>query len=212
MSVKKARKRWDFLLILKILLALSLGVLSVNYIDSRIRPTVMTTLITHSRAIVLGELNSAVSMAISEMPIDFNSVVTVFKNESGQVTSIETDSLTLNLFQIKVSEKLNSAVLSLKMREQKIPVGSLSGLIFLNGKGFGVPFRLSPLGMVNTEIKSEFTSAGVNQTRHRIVLRVATNVSAIIPTYSVNSEVVAEYTMAETIIVGVTPDFFLQKY
>ncbi len=211
MSVKKAKKRVDLLLILKILLAISLGVLSVNFIDSRIRPTVMTTLITHSRAVVLSELNSAVSVSLNEMPIDFKSVVALSRADNGQVTSIETDSLTLNLFQVKVSENLNSALLNLKMREEKIPVGSLSGLIFLNGKGVGIPFRLSPLGAVQTEIKSEFTQAGVNQTRHRIVLKVSANVSAIIPTYSVSNEVFAEYILAETVIVGVTPDFFLQK-
>ncbi len=211
MSVKKAKKRVDLLLILKILLAISLGVLSVNFIDSRIRPTVMTTLITHSRAVVLSELNSSVSGSLNEMPIDFKSVVALSRADNGQVTSIETDSLTLNLFQVKVSENLNSALLNLKMREEKIPIGSLSGLIFLNGKGVGIPFRISPLGAVQTEIKSEFTQAGVNQTRHQIVLKVSANVSAIIPTYSVSNEVFAEYILAETVIVGVTPDFFLQK-
>ncbi len=209
--MKKAKKRIDLVLIIKILLALSLGILSVNLVDAKIRPTVMTTLITHSRAVTLGKLNSAVNITLDEMPIDINSVVSVSRNGNGQVTSIETNSLLLNLFQVKVSDTLNSSLLKLQSEEQKIPIGSLSGLILLNGKGFGIPFKITPLGVVSTEIKSEFTSAGVNQTCHRIVLKVSANVSAIIPTYSVKNSVCAEYTLAETIIVGVTPDFFVEK-
>ncbi len=202
----KPKKSLDFTLLLKILLAFALGILSVKFVDAKIRPTVMTTLITHSRTLTLTNLNSAVQTTLDELPENF---VTVSRNDFGQVTAIETNAFLVNLFQVNVSERLNSAVSNIG--EEKIPIGSLSGLVLLNGKGFGIPFRISPLNSVSTEIKSEFTSAGVNQTRHRIVLKVNANVKAIIPTYEINSTVTADYIICETVIVGVTPDFFLQN-
>ena len=207
----RTKKRVNFVFLLKILLILSLIVLCINLFDHKIRPTVMTTLITHSRALTLSSLNDSVNLAIKEMPLDLSDVVSVDYSSDNKVSSIKVNSLLINLFQVKVSDTLNRSLLNLKMQEHSIPIGSLSGLILFNGKGVGIPFRISPLGAVSTEIKSEFVSAGINQTCHRIVLRVCANVSAIIPTYSVESEVCAEYTLAETIIVGVTPDFFIEK-
>ncbi len=201
----RAKKRFDFVILLKILLALALGILSVNFFDAKIRPTVMKTLITQARSLTLSCLNSAVEEVIAEF--DFENIVNVSKNESEQVTAISTNAMMMNLFQVRVSERLNSAVL--EMREGEIPIGSLSGLILLNGKGFKVPFRVLPLSVVDTDIESQFLSAGVNQTLHRMVLKVDTHVSAIIPTYEVESLISAEYVLAETVIVGVTPDFFV---
>ena len=52
--------------------------------------------------------------------------------------------------------------------------------------------------------------AGNNQTRHQIMLNVNMTVSAIIPGYSVTSQVSSDICVAETVIVGLVPEAYTQ--
>ena len=55
----------------------------------------------------------------------------------------------------------------------------MSGVTFLSGRGPDINLRLHQISAADSEILSEFTSAGINQTKHRLVLRVTIELSAI---------------------------------
>ena len=59
----------------------------------------------------------------------------------------------------------------------------------LSGRGPEVEFRVIPAGYVHTEIYNQFQSAGINQTLHQIMLKVDATVSAVMPIYTVTTEV-----------------------
>ena len=69
---------------------------------------------------------------------------------------------------------------------------------------------MQPIGHVETKYSSEFESAGINQTRHKIYVKVKTTVRVIIPLKSNDIEVTNEVPIAETIIVGKTPNTAVQ--
>ena len=50
--------------------------------------------------------------------------------------------------------------------------GSFTGFKLLAGKGPGIKIRITPIGNVETDLKSEFITQGINQTLHRIYLQV----------------------------------------
>ena len=54
----------------------------------------------------------------------------------------------------------------------KLHFGSFTGLKLMSGKGPGIKIRISTIGNVKTDLKSEFVSKGINQTLHRIYLQV----------------------------------------
>ena len=62
-----------------------------------------------------------------------------------------------------------------------------------------------PAGYLLTDYENRFDSAGINQTRHQILLNMTMNVTAIVPGYSVTTEVKTSYRLAETVIVGYVP-------
>ena len=64
------------------------------------------------------------------------------------------------------------------------------------------------MGHSATRIISEFSEAGINQTRHRIIIEITVNVEAIVPGYSTDVAVSTAITAAETIIVGRVPDAY----
>ena len=66
-----------------------------------------------------------------------------------------------------------------------------------------------PIGAVSTYFETEFETAGINQTRHKIFLTLETSVSLIVPADSRMVQVTSTVPIAESIIVGQVPDSFV---
>ena len=58
----------------------------------------------------------------------------------------------------------------------RVPVGSLTGVAVLNGRGPKLPLMLAAEGAVSVEYRTELTTAGINRTRYAVVLCVTANV------------------------------------
>lgn len=69
--------------------------------------------------------------------------------------------------------------------------------------------KVVPAGSVSSEFLTEFTSAGINQTRHRIYMQLSATVRIVIPTGAKLVEVLSLAPIAETVIVGNVPDSFV---
>lgn len=86
--------------------------------------------------------------------------------------------------------------------------GSFTGFKLLSGKGPGVPIRISSIGNVETELKSEFTAQGINQTLHRVYLQVECEISILTPYNSISEKIKNQVLIAENIIVGKIPNTY----
>ena len=67
---------------------------------------------------------------------------------------------------------------------------------------------MESVGSSSARFENQFESAGINQTKHRIVLRIDVYVSVLLPGYSAVTQVSNEITVAETVIVGEVPDTY----
>ena len=76
----------------------------------------------------------------------------------------------------------------------------------LSGRGPGVKIRISSIGNVETDLKSEFTAQGINQTLHRIYLEVVCNVKVLTPFKDIEKEITNQVLLAENVIVGHIPN------
>ena len=65
-----------------------------------------------------------------------------------------------------------------------------------------------PESVVNTNLYHEFSQAGINQTLHRVYLQIDMEISAIIPGFSMQTEVSTNMEMGQTVIVGEVPGYF----
>ena len=63
-------------------------------------------------------------------------------------------------------------------------------------------------GNIETNIDSEFTSVGINQTRHRIYLDLKCVVGILTPFKTINKEVSSKVLLTETVIVGDVPSTY----
>ncbi len=86
--------------------------------------------------------------------------------------------------------------------------GSFTGFKLLSGKGPGVPIKISSIGNVETDLRSEFSSQGINQTLHRVYLQVVCNVSVLTPYDSITETITSQVLIAENVIVGKIPNTY----
>ena len=99
------------------------------------------------------------------------------------------------------------------MGEQGVDVGlwTFTGLPIFANRGPQVNIKMLPIGTIYTRFRSEFSSAGINQTNHRIYLVAETNVSIILPTANKKVQTITEILITESIIVGKIPEVYLNS-
>lgn len=75
----------------------------------------------------------------------------------------------------------------------------------LSGFGPQIPMKFASSGIVETKVRSEFESAGINQTIHRIYLDVVCEVSVLTPYNVMEENIKNEVVLVENVIVGIVP-------
>ena len=88
-------------------------------------------------------------------------------------------------------------------------MGSLLDSDLLWAKGPAVQVRALWVGTVETSFDSQFVSAGINQTCHRIWLNVHVPIKVLLPGGPLETTVETRILAAETVIVGQVPDTVL---
>lgn len=78
----------------------------------------------------------------------------------------------------------------------------------LAGRGPGIKIRISSIGDVETDLRSEFTAQGINQTLHRVYLQVKCNVNILTPFDNIAHEITNQVLLIENVIVGNIPNTY----
>lgn len=105
---------------------------------------------------------------------------------------------------IKIQEELNK----LENSKFKISIGSFTGSRILSGRGPQIEVKMSTIGNLDTNLMSEFTEAGINQTLHKIYLQVECQVIVLTPYNTIEEKIVNQVLLAEAVIVGTTPNTY----
>lgn len=105
---------------------------------------------------------------------------------------------------IKIQDELNKTENS----SFKLRLGSFLGNKLLAGRGPELDIKMSTIGNLDTDLKSEFTEAGINQTLHKIYLQVRCEVIILTPFDTIEEKITNQVLLAEAVIVGTTPDTY----
>ena len=174
--------------------------------------SVSPTIVAFSEAKIKSLTTAAVNSAIFEVmlePISYGTLVSIEKNADGEITLIAANSMIINKLARDMAQSTETYIEKMGEQDVKIPIGTLSGSPLLAGKGFKVTIRVLPLGSVKCQFVSEFETAGINQTRHKIYLDVVATISIVLPTSQSIVKTNTPVLVSESIIVGKVPDTYL---
>lgn len=105
---------------------------------------------------------------------------------------------------IKIQEELNKVENS----KFKISMGSFTGSRVLSGRGPQIEVKMSTIGNLDTDLRSEFSDAGINQTLHKIYLQVECQVVILTPFDTIEEKIANQVLLSEAVIVGTTPSTY----
>ena len=154
-----------------------------------------------ARAYVLAQVNQAVEEALAQ-PRPF---VTIERDGEGEPVAVQADTAALNELRLQVlgtlEESLNGSV------TVEVPVGSLTGVALLNGRGFPVPLTLGMEGSADLSFQTEFVSAGINRTKYAVTMTVTAQLYSASTAFTDVVTVTSAYPVYESVLEGEVPRY-----
>lgn len=158
--------------------------------------------------IVTMRVNSAIADIMSEGNFDGDYFVTFEKGEGGEVSAISCNMARINALSAEILDRVVGATENYTATVQ-IPLGNLTGLSLLMGRGPKVPVEIVTLTSSRVEFKNGIVTAGINQTKHQITLAIRVDIDILVPWGSESTQVETEVLIADTVIVGQVPGTYL---
>ncbi|MGL4771974.1 MAG: sporulation protein YunB [Clostridium sp.] len=172
--------------------------------DSRVLPSVLTM----SESMIEAKSTDVISNACVDLfnnQFKYEDMVIVDKDKNDKINMVRVNTVQLNKLISKLSLKCNEELQTMSAMGIEVPLGWMTEQSVYYNLGPKVRFKLEPLGNIKVNYDSKFESAGINQTRHSIILNVEATVRLIIPMNSRNVNVKVQVPVAENIIVGEIP-------
>ena len=179
------------------------------WMDHNLRPVILSLAETTARVMAVQAMNNAVFEVMRDDGHLYSDLIHVVLDESGRVSMMNANTTRMNELATQAALTVQRNLDAIARGGINVPFGAVFGSRLLAGSGPSIRVRVLPVGAVSTEFVSEFSTAGINQTRHRIFLQMNTTVQMVIPTGVKTASVAAHVPVAESIIVGDVPDSYV---
>lgn len=192
---------------LALLLAVSLLALTLTA-TARMRPLLESLATTRVSNTVNRIIFEAVNEAIQNGDISYERLISLEKDREGKITAVHSNMAAFNRLQAQILDIILAKIDQVSARELSIPIGTLTGSALLAGRGPRIRVRMESVGSSTARFNNQFESAGINQTKHQIILEVEVSVAILLPGFTTATKVSTAVTVAETVIVGAVPDTY----
>ena len=195
--------------VLPMVLTLILAGLLLHRLNGTLRPMLETTATSKVTNLMVQAIDIAVDNCLQENDMSYRDFVTLGTDTAGKVTSVTTNTVANSRFKRQVVEAVIRQLGTMDSEALGVPLGTLTGQPLLSGAGPRVRVKVDSVGEVTADYSNTFTSAGVNQTLHRVCLEITATVYLLLPGEILPVSVSSSVCVAETVIVGDTPDTYL---
>ncbi|MBQ2915498.1 MAG: sporulation protein YunB [Clostridia bacterium] len=206
--MKRMGKSKKICLFFAVIIVVSL--LVVSYVERFFAPIIRTMAVSRSEVLLSQEIANEINETMSENGITYGDIISFVLDKDGRINAMTTNIVTANKLKSFLALSILTRITNVDETELSIPVGNLTGISILSGRGPEMKVKVIPIGSVQTELSSQFVSAGINQTQHRIIMEVTSNVDIILPSETVSTTVSVNVVIAETVIVGSVPDSYAE--
>lgn len=138
----------------------------------------------------------------------YDNMFTIEKDNNGNITMIKSNISEINEIISDIANLVQKNLSNSKDNQIDIPLGSFSGIPLFSGTGPKVKMNVVLLGTVDTELRSEFVSKGINQTLHRVYLQIDCNVKILSAYKNLYSNISNQVLLVENVIVGQIPSTY----
>ena len=167
-----------------------------------------TMAVSNAADLINRTVSDVVKTKMDELAGEENSFVYFEKDDSGNITAIVTDTAKVNVL---ASELLSAVVKASETGDLNlhVPLGDLLGVSLFLGKGPRIPVKITLLTSSRVEVRNVLTDAGINQTRHQLLLSVRVDADVLLPWEIRSAAVETPVLVAENVIVGRVPQTYV---
>ena len=163
-----------------------------KFIDKNIKPTVIAISEIRARSITTQTINDLIFVK--------------YDNE-GKVVLMQANTILMNSIAAEVALEVQEQLEKMSKSKIKVPLSNAFDTQIITLPSISV--QIVPQGAVSVDFATEFESAGINQTRHRIYIIVNTDIKMIVPLVTESLRITTNIPIAETIIVGDVPERYV---
>lgn len=203
LSKKCGRSSWMVLLAVLAIVAACLW-----YLERNLTEVVLSLANARARSLAVQSLNEAAEETV-QTGVGYDQLMNVTTGTDGSVRLIQANTAEMNKLAARASIIAQQRLESLEGQSVSVPLGSALGLTIFAGSGPRIRVQILPVGSVTTRFDTEFQTAGINQTRHKVLLTLSATIQLVIPTGASVVEASTQVAVAESIIVGQVPDSFV---
>ena len=185
--------------------------LIIAYIHFVVDPVIVKAVYAQIDSMATTKVSDAIYDVIKKSNLSYDELVTINYDSNHRVTSIITNSINLNVIARDVSTFAQKYIDDLADEGVQVPFGTFSGIPFFAGKGHKFNLKLVPIGSLITNFKSDFISAGINQTLHSLSIVVNVSIAVILPMKTQNINFTTDMVICENLIVGEIPEVYLSS-
>lgn len=183
-----------------------LALLLIVPFNARLRPILLEL----ARTQTSNQITAAIDQAVAKQAVAYSDLVTLERSESGDIVALTSNMARANVLRAQLLDTALTALDGLETMEIGIPLGTILDWDLLSGLGPDIHVRILYTGTAAAEFENEFTTAGINQTRHQIFFKIDAQIAVLLPGRQCRTTVSTRVCVAETIIVGKVPETYLQ--
>lgn len=191
---------------IKIICITIVAIFVAGNIVKQIEPILEKECLIRAKSIATEISNKQASLVMNKYK--YEDLCNIVKDDEQNIKMIKSNVNLVNEIISDVAVKIQEELNKLETDDIYIRLGSFTGSKFLAGRGPKVNFKISSIGNVETDLKSEFIAAGINQTMHKIYLQVDCNVVIVTPFNHVEENITNQILIAEAVILGNVPSSY----
>lgn len=192
--------------IVKIMFIIIVATITVNIILKAINPIIDKNCANMAKSIATKISNEQATIVMSRYK--YEDLFKLEKDINGNIKMISTNIITINEIISDITIKIQEQLEKVENSTFKIRLGSFTGSKMLSGIGPNIEIKMSTIGNLDTDLKSELKSTGINQALHKLYLQIECNVIVLTPFDTIEEKITNQVLLAESIIVGTTPDTY----
>lgn len=208
--VHKKKNKKIFLLI-KILIALILVVGIYVASDRRMTPVINTLALSRAKNLATVIINDTVADMLSSNEFSFDELIKTEYDENGKISSLAADSIAMNKLKSLISVNIANAIGEIEESRISVALGTLTGSTFLTGRGPSIDLNVHISCTCSIEVRNSFEYTGINQTMHKVMLDITTDVYVLSVGETLSSQIFTGIPISETVIIGQIPEIYAGK-
>lgn len=202
-SPRKKRLKQKIKKVIPIIIVMVVSFLTYYFIWDSVNPIFETACKDEAKSIATRITNEESTLVMKKH--NYDDFFSIQKDENDNIKMVSANVLNINQVTSDIAFNIQNSLNKSSNNKVKIPIGSMSGIKMFSGYGPIIYIKLSTVGSVDTNLKSEFISQGINQTLHRVYLEIECKVNILTSHATIEDKIFNQVVLAENVIIGEIP-------